>query len=364
MEENLLFWLWLNSIKGIGPVTAKLLLRRFQEPEHLYKADEEELRTVTGVGEHKINLIMNARGLKEAKEELSNCKRLGIGILTFNSELYPEIAKVEVKAPILLYYRGSLTRSSTGVAIVGSRRCTEYGKRVAVEAAEFLATYNITVISGMAKGIDSYSHTACLNKGGQTIAFLGCGVDICYPAEHRELMKKIIHNGAVISEYPHSVKPAASNFPERNRLISAWSEKVLIVEASEKSGALITAKYAREQGRQLYSVPNNIYVRESGGTNRLIEQGANVYLKPQQLLPDKDNFLKNVENSTEINSPKDEFSLLEDKVISILSKKVMSITELLQELRDNKETVIELLSIMELEGKIKSVAGGKLTARA
>lgn len=361
MDENLLFWLWLNSIKGIGPATARLLLDEFQDPESIYRAKREDFVDIPGIGQVKADILLREKSLSSAKAILETCNRLNIAILTLNDPLYQPFAKEINKAPVLLYYRGIIREDSIGVAIVGSRRCTEYGKRVTVEAAEFLAQHNISVISGMAKGIDSYAHTACLNKNGYTLAFVGCGVDICYPEEHRELMKKIIEHGAVISEYPPGVRPEANHFPERNRLISGWSEKVLIVEASEKSGALITADIGRKQGREVLAVPNGIHAKESSGTNRLIQAGAGIYLNPEQLLLSRQVYIIKKDNTIET-SDNTKLSLMENKIIGMLKDNPMTINELIECLKENKDTLIEQISIMELEGKIKSIAGGRLIA--
>jgi DNA processing protein len=360
MKDNLLLWIWLSNIKGIGCITAKMLLNRFKEPERIYNATKDELREIAGLGTVRIECILNSRSLEHAKSILEKCKKLGISILAYDDNLYPKRARDTERAPIVLYYRGSIREENIGVGIVGSRRCTEYGKRVAVEAAEFLAQHKIPVISGMAKGIDSYAHTACLNKGGYTIAFLGCGVDICYPIEHRELMKKIIENGAVLSEYTPGTKPEPTHFPERNRLISAWSEKILIVEASINSGALITAKIAKAQGREILAAPNNIYVPEGSGTNWLIQNDAKIYLNPQQLLIKELSYPQKVKYVTNEDDQNLNASSLENRILILLKNKTMSTSELMEVLRESKEALIEQIAIMELEGKIRSTPGGRL----
>jgi len=244
-----------------------------------------------------------------------------------------------------------------GIAIVGSRRCTDYGKRLTVEVAEFLAQNNIPIISGMAKGIDGYAHTACLKADGYTLAILGCGLDICYPKEHIELMQRIIERGAVISEYPPGTKPDANHFPMRNRLISAWCKKLLVVEAGEKSGSLLTAAYAKEQNRQVFAAPNNIYSRESIGTNKLIDEGAKIYLNPFQLL------LENA-RKPRVNCKKENEDLtgnglneIERIILTKIDENSMSLGELLLHLQGNKADGLETISIMELKGMIINIGG-------
>jgi DNA processing protein len=360
MNEELVYWLWLNNIKGIGPVTAKLLLDVFKEPENIYKADKNELEGIKGIGDSKIDIILNSKDLEAAKFILKACNKQGISILTYNDPLYPDEVRKIPKIPVVLYYRGKIADDSVGVGIVGSRRCTEYGKKVTVEAAEYLAQNKIPVISGMAKGIDSYAHTACLNKQGYTLAFLGCGVDICYPEEHKELMKKIIENGAVISEYTPGVKPDARHFPERNKLISAWSKKVLIVEAAENSGALITAEIAKKQNKEVFAVPNSIYSKESRGTNSLIQNGAKIYLTPEQLYIEKAHNVKKEGNNTK-SLNKDKLSELEERIIRVLKNKILTINELMEAVEENSIMLLEQISMMELEGKVRSLSGGRIT---
>ncbi|MGY0372874.1 DNA-processing protein DprA [Clostridium sp. JNZ J1-5] len=283
MKENYLYWVWLNELKGIGPVTAKKLLNRFMSPENIYNATKEEIRALEDIGDKLVEVIIQSKDLNPAKKIIERCEKQNISIVTYEEKKFPSGIRSYPNMPIFLYYKGNLYEDISGVAIVGSRRCSDYGKQVTVEAAKFLAENKIPVISGMAKGIDSYAHTACIKSLGYTVAFLGCGVDICYPKEHAELMKNITETGAIISEYAPGVTPSPQNFPKRNRLISACSEKILIVEAGEKSGALITAEYAKEQNKEVFAVPNNIYSKESKGTNKLISEGASIYLNPSQL---------------------------------------------------------------------------------
>lgn len=230
-----------------------------------------------GVRDGTAEMVTGSRSLRAAEMLLEKTVKSGAKVLTIYDPLYPSWFKNLADAPVVLYYRGRVEAESRGVAVIGARRCSEYGKKVVKEAAEFLAGNNIPVISGMAKGIDGYAHTACIRAGGKTYAFLGHGVDMCYPPEHRELMEAIIDNGIVISEYPPGIPAKQVHFPRRNYLISAWAQNLLVVEAGKNSGALLTAKIARELGREVFAVPNDIYSSESLGTNRLIADGAKVY---------------------------------------------------------------------------------------
>lgn len=355
------YWIWLSTVKGIGPVTARKLLNYLITPERIYNAEKIELLEVKDVGEATAERIINSKSLSGPEDILERCHKHDIKILTLQNPVYPDFAKSINSMPILLYYRGQLIENSIGIGIVGTRRCTEYGKRAAIEAAEFLAKHNMPVISGMAKGIDSYAHTACLISGGYTIAVLGNGLDICYPKEHEELMKKTIENGCVISEYPPGTTPIAEHFPERNKIIAAWSNKLLVVEAGEKSGALITAEYAKKFGRKIFAVPSSIYSKEGIGTNRLLQKDAEMYFSPEQLL--KGEIINNVcrakNEVKQVDAVKLETSL-EDKIIQELHNKSMTMDELILLFKEYRQNFLETISMMEVEGKIKSRVGGKL----
>ncbi|MDD2299688.1 MAG: DNA-processing protein DprA [Tissierellia bacterium] len=373
------YWIWLRQISGIGAITAKRLLERLKSPKAIYEACEEELLSVEGIGVVLAKVIREHRNLDQAKALLEEAVNYDIKLLTYHDTLYPIIAKEYSDAPILLYYKGQLRKNSSGVAIVGSRRCTEYGKKAAVEAAGFLAQNDIPVISGMAKGIDGYAHIGCLKAGGYTIAFLGNGVDICYPKEHEALMAGIIENGAVISQYPPKTKPRPKHFPERNALISSWSQKVLVVEAAEKSGALITAGFAKAQGREVYALPHEIYNPTGRGVNCLIEEGAHVYLNPSQLLLDRNLIndelidVKDRVSASNANNSRSRMNLtdeplgkidrtltnIEKQILDSLSFSPKTIEEISGDTKIDQIQLIEVLSLMELEGLINTCSGGR-----
>lgn len=370
------YWIWLRQVKGLGPIIEKRLLSHFGTPELIYEACEEELMSVMGIGKAIAKNIVLSRSLDKAYSLLEEVEKKNIKLLTYNDPLYPSIAKEYAEAPTLLYYKGNIKENIEGIAIVGSRRCSGYGKQVAIEAARFLSDNNITVISGMAKGIDGYAHTACLKSGGYTIAFLGNGVDVCYPSEHIGLMEAIVENGAVISEYPPKTRARSEFFPKRNSLISSWSKKILVVEAAEKSGALITANFAKELGREVLVPPHEIYSITGRGTNGLIAEGCKIYLEPSQLLfenqfisiEDK-NSIKPVKsrNCISINNEKamdtnDNLLSIEEKILSCIMHKPKTIQEIGIELNMNQVDLIGNISIMELEGRIRDMSGGRYKA--
>ena len=362
----MLYWVWLSRLKGVGPVTQKKLLEHFQAPQRIYEASAEELRSVSGVGKTISHGIKSA-SLDEAQRILEKADKKQISLLTYDNPLYPAKAKESPEAPILLYYKGNLREDSMGVGIVGARRCSEYGKHVAGEAATYLADNNITVISGLAKGIDGYAHTACLKANGYTLAFLGNGLDICYPKEHYRLLEMIIANGVVLSEYPPGVQPRPDHFPKRNELIAAWSEKLLIVEAGEKSGALITAKYAKELDREVLVAPSQIYSLTGKGTNQLIAEGDHIYLHPSQLnirkginTPNILAQLTKAKNEISVDKrDKRAYTTNEQKIIDLLQNNPMTLDQISAKINIEKLEMLEVVSMFELEGVIRVLPGGR-----
>lgn len=368
------YWIWLRRLKGIGPIIEKRLLEYFGSPKKIYEACEEELLAITGIGTKLAKNIIINKSLEESFKELEKIHKYKIKLLTYNNPLYPKMAKENPESPTLLYYKGNIKENSIGVAIVGSRRCTRYGKEITMKAADYLAKNNIPVISGMAKGIDGYAHIACLKAGGYTIAFIGNGLDICYPKEHTELMKSIIENGAVVSEYPPNTKARPEHFPRRNFLISSWSKKILVAEAAEKSGALITADIAKKQGKEVLVPPHEIYSSTGKGSNKLIAQGAKIYLHPSQLLLNSE-YTKDIKtkinikhkNQSHSDNPKSNnnktFTSDEKQILSCLTDSIKTIEEISKYTEIDQVLLIEYLTVLELEGVIESLSGGRFRRR-
>lgn len=239
----------------MGPVLSNRLLEKFGNPINIYNADEESLKSVKGINSKYIENIESSKSLEKAEEILDKCKRYNISILTKENALYPCKAKNLPDAPAVLYYQGELKELYETVGIVGARRCSQEIKKKCAEITEKYVCRGMAVISGMAKGIDACAATVCINKGGYTIAILGNGLDICYPSEHRSLMDKIREKGLLLSEYPPGTKPNRYNFPVRNRLISAWSDEVIVIAPGVRSGSLITAEFAGKYERKVIFVP-------------------------------------------------------------------------------------------------------------
>ena len=270
------FWLWLSLKENFGHKKIAKLLEIFETPEQIFKATKKKLERTKGLSDDDVRLLSD-KNMKAAEQVKENCRKHGIRILTYDSGFYPEKLKQIPDPPYVLYVR-SRERINLNdkpcIAMVGNRLMTEYGRCAAMDIAKGLAAAGVVVVSGMARGIDGVSHTATLRAGGTTVAVLGCGLDIAYPPEHDELMEAIVQNGMVLSEYPPGTPPMSRNFPARNRIISGLSDGVVVVEAPEKSGALITADLALQQGRDVFAVPGDITRGHSRGTNSLIRQGA------------------------------------------------------------------------------------------
>ena len=268
------FWFALKSVPLVGNVTFCRLLHSFDTPEQVFTASEEQLSRVKGLSPAAALQIRTHDYRAFAEQECAAVARSGAKIITFLSEEYPKILLEIPDFPPYLYVRGTLKSEEHSVAVVGSRRASMSGLSITERLARDLAQRGVTVVSGLARGIDTAAHKGALKGGGRTLAVLGCGLDILYPPENKKLCDEIVADGAVISEFPLGTAPLAENFPRRNRLISGLSRGILVVEAVENSGSLITVQYALEQGREVFAVPGNINYPGSKGTNRLIKDGA------------------------------------------------------------------------------------------
>ena len=257
MEKD--YILWLNNIEGVGIKTIEKLLDIFGTAENVFTSSTDKLHNVKGIKQDTIHNIEKKRDYGYINNLKNTLKTLSIDVLYKNENDYPEHLKNIYDSPYILYKRGKIKSCDmNAIAIVGARKASPYGKWVAYKFAGELAQRGITVISGMAYGIDTAAHKGALDSGGRTIAVMGCGLDICYPKSNFELMQNIEKSGAVLSEYAVGVQPIAGNFPARNRIISGLAKGVLVVEASENSGSLITTEFALEQGREVFAIPGNI----------------------------------------------------------------------------------------------------------
>ena len=348
------YWLGFNLVKGIGAVRLRALKKHFGDLEKAWEAPYHQL-SETGLSAKIIENLIKIRSSINLESYYKNLISNGITVIISDEEGYPSRLKEIDQPPPVLYTRGNLVEDDFwAVAIVGTRRVTAYGRQVTDEISTYLAQNGITVISGMARGVDAIAHQSSLRAGGRTIAVLGCGVDRIYPPEHRDLSEKIISQGVLLSDYPPGTPPDGSNFPPRNRIISGLSMAVLVVEAAETSGALITANFALDQGRDVFAVPGNIFAPQSKGTNHLIQQGAYPFLSGRDLL--------DILNLTRVNEQRVARRAIptdttEAHVLNVLSKEPKHVDEIRSQTGLPIESVSAALVMMELKGLVQQVGG-------
>lgn len=303
--------------------------------------------------------ILERLNSKEAslfvEKELERELKLNAKIIEYNSDIYPVALKLIKNPPPVLYIKGELHTSIKTLAVVGTRKATTYGLKVSYDIGFELGQRKVTVVSGLAYGIDSRAHRGALDAKGKTYAVLGCGVDIAYPKQNKRLKEEIEENGAVISEFPFSTKPLNTNFPVRNRIISALSDGVIVVEAPEKSGSLITVDYALDQGKEVYAVPGNIYTDQSKGTNQLIKSGAVPFLNISDL------FIKDpikADNPELFNKEEDILSDKEKIIIGSINESIgSSLNEIIEKADLKANEVMTTLTELELKGFIELIDG-------
>ena len=273
-DEEALYWLALKLAPGVGTRLAARLVETFGHPREIFQASPTELEA-KGIPPLVAQNLGSGAAFEAAAQEAARVAQLGYELVTFLDPRHPPALKEIFEPPILLYVRGDVgLLSQACLAIVGSRKPTPYGTAVAERLAADLAARGLTIVSGMARGIDSAAHRGALSAGGKTIAVLGCGIDLCYPSENKKLKAEIEQKGVMISEFPLGAFAAPQNFPIRNRIISGLSLGVMVVEAAQYSGSLITARLGMEQNREVFAVPGSITNKNSWGPNTLIKQGA------------------------------------------------------------------------------------------
>jgi DNA processing protein len=359
MEDIRKYWVGFNLVKGIGAVRLKALLDAFGEAKSAWEASPESLREV-GLNAKLIDHLAKVRTSISLDDVWQNIQNQGITVLTWNDEGYPARLQEVSPSPPVLYVRGRLTMEDHwAVAIVGTRRITAYGRQVTEQIVSVLAHAGVTIVSGLARGIDGVAHKAALEAGGRTLAVLGSGVDKIYPPEHRKLAEQIMEHGALISDYPPGTPPEASNFPPRNRIISGLSMATVIVEADLKSGALITAEFAAEQGREVFAVPGNVLAPQSRGTNRLIQDGAHPLLDPHEILEVLDLTRISEHQTARMVLPS---NATEAQLFGLLTHEPLHVDEIRAQVTLPIEQVISTLALMELKGMVRQVGGMRYTA--
>lgn len=351
-----IFWAAINLVPGIGSRTLRQLYRYFHDGESIWYASIDELKCSKCLKEKALSELIEIRqkiSIENLKKELEEKQ---INICTEIDEIYPKSLKQIYDPPFMLYYKGILPKSDRCIAIVGSRKSTVYGKQIAQDFAKNLAAKGFMVVSGAAKGIDTKAHEGAL-VNGKTIAVLGCGLDIAYPSENRDLLEKISKHGAVISEYPLGTAPLSGNFPARNRIITGLSKGVLVVEAAKKSGSLITAEFALSEGRDVFAVPGNIYSKTSEGCHYLIQQGAKLVSNVNDIVEEYMSENKDIVLSEKLFNDEQNLNLLltkEEKLIydNLSFTEPKCTDEIIYKLRMNVSNISFILLQMKLKGLV------------
>jgi DNA processing protein len=350
--DDKLYWIGFTLVKGIGAVRFQRLLERFGAAESAWRAAPADLAGA-GLSPKMIERLVAVRENADLALIGEQMRSKGIQVLTWLDKAYPQRLKEIEQPPPVLYLRGALTSEDNwAVAIVGTRRVTPYGRQVTEEIASFLASNGITIVSGLARGVDAIAHQAALKAGGRTLAVLGSGVDKIYPPENRALAEKIFEQGAVLSDYVPGTSPEASNFPPRNRIISGLSMAVVVVEAGETSGALITAEFAAEQGREVFAVPGNILAPQSKGTNKLIQSGAHPLLHANDILQALNLSRVGQHKAARKALPADE---VESKLLEAIREEPIHVDEIRSLTGLPVEKVSATLVMMELKGMVRQV---------
>ena len=364
--DNLKYWIALKSIPGVGNVTFPALVDKFLSPRAIFTRPAPQLAATPGISKKTAAAIVSFKGWDKIELELDHTLKTDIKIITYQDELYPARLLNIYDRPAIIYVKGTLTKDEINIAMVGSRQASTYGKYTTERISRELSIKGITIVSGLARGIDAAAHRGALTGKGRTIAVMGSGLDVIYPPENKKLYAEIVQSGAVISEYALGTPPLASNFPARNRIISGMSYGVVVVEAGEKSGSLITARLALEQGREVFAVPGSIDSAGARGTNKLIKQGAKLIENIDDILEDifpqiekaTPHAAISAENCIAIKAPMTaKLSPIDQKIIDIISTNNLQVDEIIAATDLAPAEALSSLMSLELKGIIKQHPG-------
>ncbi len=350
-------WLALKQVPGVGNVLYKRLIEAFKAPDAVFEAGEKRLRDIEGLSEKVAKEIVSFKAFDPVDRELDRITKVGATLLTLSDPAYPPLLSAIYDPPPFLYVKGVWGESSAPypIAIIGSRKTTAYGKTMTERLSRGLVEQGCTIVSGFARGIDSIAHRAALSGGGDTIAVLGCGIDQIYPRENKKLYDEIIEKGTIFSEFKIGAPPEAHNFPKRNRIISGLSLGCLVVEANLKSGSLITARLALEQGREVFALPGPVLSETSVGPHQLIASGAKLVEKTEDILEEILPQLKRT--SATPSSPPPELEEEEAHLYSSLAFEPKHIDALIQESQRAAPVISGLLLCLELKGLVRQMPG-------
>jgi DNA processing protein len=345
------YWVAFHQTPYIGPTRLNRLIEAFGNLERAWQATPTDLRRV--LDERSVESLLKTRGSLSPDAEMERIERLGMHALTLGDTDYPSLLREIPAPPPVLYVRGELLPAdAVAVAIVGTRRHTAYGREVATRLATELAEAGITVVSGLARGIDGFAHSAALKAGGRTLAVLGSGVNVIYPPEHRNLADQIAAQGALVSDYPPDRKPDAVNFPARNRIISGLTLGTVVVEAPSRSGALITTDFAADQGREVFVVPGSVLSAASAGCNRLLRDGARPVTCAADILEDLNLARRQEQTAIQQSLPMDED---ERRILALLGGDAQHIDEIIAAANMSIAHGAALLLTLELKGLVRNL---------
>ena len=345
-----------NIIPQVGPMRFAKIYKYFDTLENAWQASLQEFQKA-GIEFAIAERIISKRKEISPDQEMEKLEKEGIKIMIKTSQHYPALLKEISSAPAILYYKGELRKDDIAIGIVGSRKVSTYGMQATTKLARELSGNNITIVSGMALGIDGIAHRECLKLGKRTIAVLGGGIDekSIYPASNRQVAKEIISNGAIISEYPIGTPSLRQHFAIRNRIISGLSLGILIIEAAQSSGTLITAKFALEQNREIFAVPGSIFSKTSTGTNNLIRLGAKLVTRIEDITEELNlNSLFKFEKKDQITPDNDEEALILE---NLSPDQPLHIDQLAKITKMNVTALSSLLTLMEIKSKVKNIGG-------
>jgi DNA processing protein len=349
--DDSVYWLALSLIPDLGARRIRRLVEHFGCAKGAYTADVNELYLAGIAARAAESLIAGRRGIDPVREWERLCTK-GYRMITMDSPDYPLLLGQIYDPPAVLFYRGNLdVLQDICIAVVGSRAATEYGKSAAFRLARELSEAGVTVVSGMARGIDTAAHQGVLKNGGKTAAVLGCGLDICYPPENLRLRENILHSGVVLSEFPPGTQPKPAHFPLRNRIISGLSQAIVVVEAGEKSGALITADCALEQGREVFAVPGSINSPNSRGCHRLLKEGAALLESVDDILFELGLALRQEKQQTFEATPE------QQKILASLQYEPVHFDELLGRCEFKAASLAAVLAELELAARVRKLPG-------
>ena len=350
--------LCLLSVPGIGPHRIRRLVGKFGTPASVLQTNVRELLRVEGIDEKTARIIKSKVDKAFADDQLSKAQKYGVKLLSYWDPRYPGLLKKIYDPPIILYIKGVIDgKSENKIAVVGTRSATSYGRWAAERIGEDLARQGIDVVSGMARGIDTMAHRGALKANGKTIAVLGSGLDVIYPPENRRLFNQIIQNGAVVSEFPLGTEPAAGHFPRRNRIISGLSLGTVVVEAGQKSGALITAFMALEQGRDVFAVPGSIRSQQSRGPHRLIKEGAKLIENVEDIIAEIPEWQKREAHDKQTKDIVESLATDEKKLWDVLSHEPLHIDQVAAQANVTTSEALALLLSMELKNCVQQLSG-------